>query len=72
MTSDEPNRGEPAPPPDEAKPSQEAHRVAERRLRDEMARHRREEAAELRRFRYGCIGLIVVLLLGLVVGFVFF
>lgn len=66
MTPDEPTRG------GGLSRSEEQQHVAERRLLDEMARHRRAQEAELRRFRHGCIGLIVAFLLALVVGFMFF
>ena len=54
-------------PPHESEAQQ-----AERRMRDEIARHRRAEAAQLRAVKTGCIGLIVALVLVMLVLFVFF
>ena len=48
---------------------EEARRRAETRLRQEVASFRRKEEAEIRRFRYGCIGFLTLLVLALVAVF---
>jgi hypothetical protein len=45
---------------------------AERRMRDEMARQRRAEEAQLKAVKYGCIGIIVAVVVIMVVLFLFF
>ena len=49
----------------------EARRLAERRLRDEIARHRRRERDDIVKLRNGCLVFVVILILLLALGFVF-
>jgi hypothetical protein len=73
MTPDDPKPADrPLSPEEDAKRKEDQLRIAERRLVDEMARHRRDEQRELQRFRYGCIGVIVALVVLLVIGLLFF
>jgi hypothetical protein len=44
---------------------------AERRLVEEMARHRRTEQRQLATMKWGCIGLLAAMVLLLVLGFFF-
>jgi hypothetical protein len=44
---------------------------AERRLVEEMARHRRAEQKQLATMKWGCIGVLAAIVVLLVLGFVF-
>ena len=58
---------------DGSEPTQESEALkAERRMRDEMARHRHAEAAQLRSLKIGCIGIIVAVVVAMMILFVFF
>ncbi len=61
-----------AAPDDEDARKRDQLRLAEKRLRDEIARHRKAEEDERRKVRLGCTAIIVALALALVAGFVFF
>jgi hypothetical protein len=59
-------------PPAPAPPPEEQHQVAERRLRDEMARHRRAERQQMAALKWGCISVLAAIVVFLVIGFIFF
>ncbi len=49
----------------------EENRRAEQRLLQEMARQRRAEEAHLKALKFGCIGVIVAIVLAMVIAFLF-
>ena len=57
-----------APPPPPPRPVADPAE-AEKRMRDEMARQRRQEEAHLKSLKFGCIGVIVALVLAMVIAF---
>ena len=58
--------------PNGKEPPQESDlQKAERRMRDEMARQRRAEEAQLKAVKVGCIGIIVAVVVIMVVLFLF-
>jgi hypothetical protein len=66
-----------AAPPDAKPPAtppspEEQTRLAERRLLDEMARHRRAEQQQMQAVQWGCIGLLAAMILLMLIGFLFF
>ena len=63
--------GDGAPPGAGALREHEA-RLAERRLLDEIARHRRSERDDIVKLRNGCLVFVVVSILLMAIGFVFF
>lgn len=50
-------------------PKAEEARRAELRMRDEMSRQRRAEEAQIKALKFGCIGVITLMVLLLVLGF---
>lgn len=60
---------EPAGAEDEQRKQAEQLRLAERRLLDEIARHRRAEREQIEKVRLGCIVVAVVLAVALLIGF---
>lgn len=58
----------PKPPPRAVNPADDPQR-AEQRMREEMARQRNQEDAHLEAMKFGCIGIIVVLILAMVIAF---
>jgi hypothetical protein len=46
-------------------------RRAEQRMREEMGRQKRQEEAQLKTLKFGCVGLLVALVLAMVVAFFF-
>lgn len=50
----------------------EQHRLAEQRLRAEIARQRQAERAQMAAFKWGCVTLLSVLTLVMIAGFLFF
>ena len=50
----------------------DAGRLAERRLLDEIARQRRRERDDIVKLRNGCLVVVAVLVLVMAVGFLFF
>ena len=59
----------PGQPPPKPQPSQADPLEAEKRLREEMGRQRRQEEAQLKTLKVGCIGVIVALLVAMVIAF---
>jgi hypothetical protein len=59
-------------PPDDRSPGRsnghDAARLAERRLRDEIARHRRTERRQLAAVKWGCISVLAAVVILLIVG----
>ena len=71
-TPPRPQWAQPRPPrPQPPKPqlSEADQHEAEKRMRDEMARQRRQEEAHLKTLKFGCIGIIVALVLAMVIAF---
>jgi hypothetical protein len=68
----QPPRRPPGPPP--LKPPAnpvDNQALAERRMREEMARQRRQEEQHLKALKVGCISIIAVTILAMVIAFMF-
>jgi hypothetical protein len=59
----------PAPPAVAPPPQDDEQRLAERRVLEEMSRHRRAERQQLAAFRWGCIGILIAMVLLMAIGF---
>ncbi|MBI2217435.1 MAG: hypothetical protein HYU51_09070 [Candidatus Rokubacteria bacterium] len=59
-------------PPAAPLPPGEHQRLAERRLLDEMARHRRAEQQQMQAVKWGCIGVLSAMVLVMAILFLFF
>lgn len=62
-------RPAPAPSSTSTRSSPEDQQRAEQRVREEMVRHRRQEEAQLKTFKVGCISILVAMVLALVIAF---
>jgi hypothetical protein len=68
-----PKWAQPRPPRDPAPPKvpEGDPQQAEQRMREEMGRQKRQEEAQLKTLKFGCVGLLVALVLAMVVAFFF-